>query len=99
MELKQFRESLAQSEPPAELPDLLAALWWDGKGDWQKAHELAQQGDSSEHAWVHAYLHRKEGDNSNARYWYDRAARHVASGPLQDEWTRIAQALLAQSAS
>jgi hypothetical protein len=99
MNLKQFRESLAENAPPAETPDLLTALWWEGKGDWQRAHELAQQGDTPEHAWVHAYLHRKEGDAANARYWYDRAARPVASGDSQEEWTQITQALLTQAAS
>jgi hypothetical protein len=98
MELEQFRESLKASAPTAELPLVLAALWWDAKGDWQKAHECAQQDETPDHAWVHAYLHRKAGDLPNARYWYHQASRPVANGELEHEWTRIAQTLLANHA-
>lgn len=95
MDLEQFRESLKASAPPAELPLVLAALWWDAKGDWQKAHECAQQDETADHAWVHAYLHRKQGDLPNARYWYLQASRPIANGEFDNEWTRIAQSLLA----
>ena len=67
-------------------------LWWDAKGDWTKAHESAQQDEGPRGAWVHAYLHRKEGDADNAAYWYDRADR--THGPLADEWLAIVGALL-----
>ena len=73
---------------------LLLALWWDGKGDWARAHEVAQEVDGSDGAWVHAYLHRKEGDAGNAGYWYRRAGRPVATGELREEWERIVEALL-----
>ena len=94
MTLDQFRESLCQKEPPAGLDSAQAALWWDAKGDWTKAHESAQQDEAARGAWVHAYLHRKEGDASNAAYWYGRAGRTAAAGPLADEWMEIANALL-----
>lgn len=74
----------------------LLALWWDGKGDWKKAHEIAQDVPGVDGAWVHAYLHRKEGDVENAAYWYRRAGRPVAEGDLQSEWERIAGEMLAR---
>jgi len=94
MNLKQFQASLNQPQPPTELPLALTALWWDAKGNWTKAHECAQQRETPHHAWVHAYLHRKEGDVDNARYWYGRAGKPVFAGPLEEEWKRIAEALL-----
>ena len=69
MTLDEFRQSLTATEPPAGLTLALAGLWWDAKGDWKQAHESAQQDEGIEGAWVHAYLHRKEGDQSNAAYW------------------------------
>jgi hypothetical protein len=94
MNFQQFQKSTSVKEPPTDLPLVLAALWWDFKGDWTKAHECAQQRDSADHAWVHAYLHRKEGDLSNARYWYERAGKPVCKGSLDVEWREIAEALL-----
>jgi len=70
------------------------ALWYDARGDWHRAHTIAQDVDDAGGAWVHAYLHRKEGDLGNAGYWYQRAGRDVASDPLDAEWERIAAALL-----
>jgi hypothetical protein len=72
----------------------LLALWEDSHGDWDKAHASAQEDGSADGAWVHAYLHRKEGDVVNASYWYRRAGRPVASGEPDSEWSAIAQALL-----
>lgn len=89
-----FRASLAHATPPGSLAPALVALWWDAKGDWARAHEAAQSGADAESAWVHAYLHRKEGDLANARYWYARAGRAPATAPLGDEWAAIAAALL-----
>lgn len=90
MDLSAFRASLAAATPPAWLSLPLQALWWDAKGDWAKAHECAQADDGAEGAAVHAYLHRKEPDLSNARYWYSRAGRTPATGTLDDEWAALA---------
>ena len=92
MTLEQFRASLKSDTPPHDLA--LAGLWWDAKGDWTRAHESAQQDQGPRGAWVHAYLHRKQGDASNARYWYDRAGRSSAQGSFDQEWERIVTALL-----
>jgi hypothetical protein len=72
----------------------LLALWWDGRGDWDKAHEIAQEVVDADGAWVHAYLHRKEGDLGNAAYWYRRAGRAVGAGDLKREWEAIVGELL-----
>lgn len=77
------------------LSGLLLALWWDAHGDWAKAHEAAQEIESADGAWVHAYLHRKEGDAGNAAYWYRRAGRPVAKGDLRAEWEAILGQMLA----
>ena len=79
----------------AGLSPLLHALWHDAHGDWDRAHSLAQEIETVDAAWVHAYLHRKEGDTSNADYWYRRAGRPVFHGSLHAEWTTLAAHLLA----
>jgi hypothetical protein len=89
-----FLDTMAAPAPPADLSLALQALWWDGKGDWQRAHACAQAQDDTGGAIVHAYLHRKEGDLDNARYWYHRAGREVAHGDLEVEWHALVQALL-----
>jgi hypothetical protein len=89
-----FRESLGATDPPAGLTLALAGLWWDAKGDWTRAHESAQQDEGVEGSWVHAYLHRKEGDQGNAAYWYSRADKPVCREPLDVEWLSIAKALI-----
>jgi len=94
MNIDDFRRSLTATEPPPGLSHALVALWWDAKGDWNLAHESAQQDEGPDGSWVHAYLHRKEGDNSNAGYWYRRAGKPVCRESLDGEWTRIARALL-----
>ena len=93
MTIDEFNATLKASAPPALSP-LLLALWHDARGDWDKAHALAQDVDDNAGAWVHAYLHRKEGDLGNAGYWYRRASQPVATDSLDDEWLRIAKALL-----
>lgn len=93
MNLDDFKASLSNDAPPDVAPPL-RALWHDAKGDWQRAHAIAQEVDDAAGAWVHAYLHRKEGDAGNAAYWYDRANQPVASNSLPAEWTRIVEALL-----
>lgn len=97
MNMSAFRESLSKAGPPAEIGGALAGLWWDARGDWTQAHESAQENESPAGAWVHAYLHRKEGDASNAAYWYQRAGKPVARGSFEEEWTQIATALLERS--
>lgn len=97
MTLAQFRESLTGAKPPADLGLALAGLWWDAKGDWTSAHESAQQDEGTAGSWVHAYLHRKEGDASNAAYWYSRAGRRPSRAGLEEEWAEIATALLGSS--
>ncbi len=94
MDMKSLRESLAGDAPPAELDPPLAALWQASKGDWNAAHRLVQDESSSDAAWVHAYLHRIEGDLGNAGYWYRQAGKAVATDSLQAEWERIAATLL-----
>jgi hypothetical protein len=93
MTLEEFKSTLAEDAAPAVAPSL-AALWHDARGDWNRAHETAQDVDDESGAWVHAYLHRKEGDLGNAAYWYRRARKPVATDPLDAEWNRIATALL-----
>ena len=75
MKFDGFKESLAQEKIPAGLNEYLQALWYDAKGDWNKAHHIIKDIENKNAAWVHAYLHRKEGDISNADYWYHRAGR------------------------
>ena len=98
MDYATFKDSLGQGAPPAGLGRLLQALWHDANGDWGEAHRLAQAQDDRGGAWVHAYLHRKEGDLSNAAYWYRRAGRPVSGLSLEEEWEEIAEALLARFA-
>ena len=93
MTIDEFRATLTAAEPPP-LPTLLHALWWDARGDWNRAHSIAQEIDDASGAWVHAYLHRKEGDLTNAEYWYRRAGKDAARDSLDAEWNRIAAALL-----
>jgi hypothetical protein len=91
-----FEKSVAlDPAPPAGLGRALRGLWLDGRGDWAGAHAAVQEGNGSDEAWVHAYLHRKEGDETNAAYWYARAGRPMAGGELKVEWRAIAAALLA----
>jgi hypothetical protein len=72
----------------------LLALWWDAHGDWERAHEVAQDVAGADGAWVHAYLHRKEGDEGNAGYWYRQARRRIETGDLRKEWEAIVTELL-----
>jgi len=89
-----FKSSLAGPVPPPELEAPLAALWWAAKGGWDAAHKIVQDEESTDAAWVHAYLHRVEGDPANAGYWYRRAGKPVASDSLESEWERMVAALL-----
>ena len=93
MDIEAFRSSLSAPEPPALSP-ALRALWLDARGNWDGAHEAAQAGEGGAGDWVHAYLHRKEGDAGNAAYWYRRARKPVCKASLDEEWAAIADALL-----
>lgn len=89
-----FQLTLSRAAPPRDLDAPVAALWWAKKGDWEKAHRLVMDETSREAAWVHAYLHRVEGDIGNAHYWYRQARRRSADGDLDAEWESIVAALL-----
>jgi len=93
MTLAEFTTTLQQKIPPAVSPALVA-LWHDARGDWERAHQVAQDIEDATGSWVHAYLHRKEGDEGNAAYWYRRAGQPVERGSLEAEWARIVTALL-----
>ena len=86
--------SLDNAAPASDLSAPLAGLWWAAKGEWDRAHKIVQDDDSRDAAWVHAYLHRVEGDLSNAGYWYRQADKPTANDSLRAEWERIAAALL-----
>jgi hypothetical protein len=89
-----FKASLRAHTPPAGLSQELLALWYDGKGDWNQSHEVAQQANTPGHCLVHAYLHRKEGDQWNANYWYQRAGRKMPQASLSQEWEALVQEFL-----
>ena len=99
MNLSEFRTTLAQSSPPEGAGLALQTLWWDAKGDWNRAHECAQQDEGRTGSAVHAYLHRKEGDMRNAGGWYSRAGREPATVSLDEEWTALAEEMLALQAA
>jgi hypothetical protein len=99
MDIDAFRRSTTGATPPVGLAPPLAGLWWAAKGDWEKAHATVQADETPTAAWVHAYLHRVEGDLDNARYWYARAKKPPAAGRLEDEWLLIAETLLRGEAS
>ena len=88
-----LREGLSDTAPAPELSPPLAALWWAAKGDWDRAHKIVQDQSDQDSAWVHAYLHRVEGDLGNAGYWYRQAGKPAAKDALEAEWGRISAAL------
>ena len=94
MDLSTFKQSLDRDVPPEDLGQALSALWHEAKGDWDRAHRLAQSQKDADGAWVHAYLHRVEGDRSNADHWYRRAEKPSSTAPVKEEWDEIAAALL-----
>jgi hypothetical protein len=91
----EFKRSQSRTTPPAGLAPALAALWWAARDDWAKAHKIVMDEAGRDCAWVHAYLHRREGDLDNARYWYRQANRPASTAPLAAEWDAIAAELLA----
>jgi hypothetical protein len=101
MTFNEFKSSINQNSPPENINDLLIALWYGAKGDpsaeeanWEKAHKIIQNISGKDAAWVHAYLHRKEGDSGNASYWYSRAGRPFSNKTLEQEWEEIVEVLL-----
>jgi hypothetical protein len=90
----EFKASLSGAAPAPGLAAPLAAMWWAAKGGWDEAHKIVQDEDDNNAAWVHAHLHRVEGDLGNAGYWYRRAGKPVATGSLDTEWEAIASGLL-----
>jgi hypothetical protein len=95
MDFSAFKRSLADAAPPEGLSPALAGLWWDAKGDWDRAHTCAQQDEGQTGSAVHAYLHRKEGDMRNAGGWYGRAGREPPTASLDEEWQSLAEEMLA----
>jgi hypothetical protein len=98
MTFAEFKRSLTKTKPPAGLAPALQGLWWAAKDDWDKAHAIVMDEGGKDCAWVHAYLHRVEGDLGNARYWYKQAGQSPASGPLAAEWASMVRDLLAVAA-
>lgn len=94
MNYQEFIQSLDQQQPPNLPNSMLQALWHDGKGDWDKAHAIAQDEGSNSGSLIHAYLHRKEGDLSNAGYWYSRAGRQVPEVSIEEEWESLTKEFL-----
>lgn len=95
MTLTEFQQLMETQQLSLEtLPKALQALFYDKKGNWNQAHEIVQNASDADSAWVHAYLHRKEGDLSNARYWYRRSNQPEFSGELSQEWEAITSDLL-----
>lgn len=93
MDVHELQESLHHTAPPSGSGIYIQALWYDAKGDWNKAHELIQDLETKEASWIHAYLHRKEGDVSNAAYWYHRASKKIPTNSLSDEWRELVLAI------
>jgi hypothetical protein len=94
MTLEEFKKLIEQQECPESLPRLLQAMWHVKKGNWDTAHELVQEASDADSAWIHAYLHREEGDLINARYWYNRGKQPESNLTLEQEWEQMASVLL-----
>ncbi len=94
MNYSEFTESINTNEPPESLPVHLKALWYDAKENWKEAHDIIDDTEDRNAYWVHAYLHRKEGDKSNASYWYNKAGKNMPSSTLKEEGDEIVNALL-----
>jgi hypothetical protein len=94
MTVKEFKESLSQNDAPPAISDYLRSLWYDAKGDWSKAHQIIQDISDNHAAWIHAYLHRKEGDLWNADYWYLRAGKRRPAYSLEKEWESLIDELI-----
>lgn len=95
MDFESFKTSVQNGQSLRSWSPALQALWWDAKGDWDRAHDCAQEKDDTASAHVHAYLHRKEGDLSNANYWYRRAGETPSILTLEAEWEKLVRRYLA----
>ncbi len=89
-----FKNSISDTQPPSGISPYLLSLWYDAKDDWDKSHEIIQDIEDEKAAWIHAYLHRKEGDIWNADYWYRRAGKKRPDISLEAEWEQLTSALL-----
>jgi hypothetical protein len=96
MTFEDFMQSIGERKPPDGIPDTLTSLWWDKKGDWDRAHAIAQEIPTIQGSAVHAYLHREEGVLWNADYWYSRAGRKRPDIPLDEEWRGLVDEMLAK---
>jgi hypothetical protein len=94
MTFEAFKKTLSLEQPPASVSAQLQAMWVEANGDWARAHRIVQDIDDADAAWVHAYLHRKEGDRDNAAYWYRRAGQRHRDQSLEEEWEHIVRTLL-----
>ena len=94
MNLEEFKKSLSSSKPPENIASHLKALWYAGKDDWESSHNIAQDIHDKNGSWIHAYLHRVEGDTFNANYWYNKAGRRMPGYSYQQEWEEISLALM-----
>jgi hypothetical protein len=94
MTFDEFLDSVGKDAPPSQLSETLRSLWWDKKGDWDRAHTIAQKISTIQGSAVHAYLHREEGVLWNADYWYSRAGRPRPDIPLAEEWTHLVDEML-----
>ncbi len=94
MDVKQFKQSVIEKKKPVSISPSLQSLWWEACGDWKKAHDVLQGLSDEEGAWIHAYLHRKEGELSNANYWYARAKKEMPEYSLREEWSHLVDKFL-----
>ncbi len=94
MTFEEFKKSLREDQPPSSMNANLKALWEDAGGNWDKAHEIAQNTSGVNGDWIHAYLHRKEGDLGNAAYWYHKAGKAMPKENLDSEWEQLVRAML-----
>jgi hypothetical protein len=94
MNFEEFKTSLSLQQPPGTFPNYLKALWYAGKDDWESSHNIAQDIHDKTGSWIHAYLHRVEGDTFNANYWYNKAGRRMPGYSLQQEWEEIVKELV-----
>jgi hypothetical protein len=96
MKFDEFKSAISSPAPPAEVSIYLKALWYDANNDWEQSHNIIQEYDTKTASWIHAYLHRKEGDPGNASYWYQKAGRKMPGYELGKEWEEIVKQLLDQ---